>query len=260
MTKNDEKVGEAIALLSEGLAPFVAQECKSRYGENWIADVGGDAASAKTDAYFLLKTVWDEWHTVFRNVLGETERTYVKELRDVRNRWAHQETFTAEDVYRALDTAQRLLQAIAAGEQVAQIANLKKDVLKIKVAEEAKEAKASAAQLDGMGVAGLKAWREIVTPHPDVASGRYVQAEFAADLAQVYRGEGSEEYRNPVEFYRRTFLTEGLTQLLVQATQRLAGTGGTPIVDLQTNFGGGKTHSLLALYHLCSGAPLAELE
>jgi len=75
----------------------------------------------------------------------------------------------------------------------------------------------------------------------------------------VYRGEGVEEYRNPTEFFRRTFLTEGLRHLLTNAVQRLSGTGGDPVVDLQTNFGGGKTHSMLALYHLFSGVKPSDL-
>ena len=99
----------------------------------------------------------------------------------------------------------------------------------------------------------LKPWREVVTPHADVASGRYQQAEFAADLWQVHLGEGTDEYRKPVEFFRRTYLTESLQQLLVNGVQRIAGKGGDPVVQLQTNFGGGKTHSMLALYHLFSG-------
>src|SRR6266852_742352 len=99
--------------------------------------------------------------------------------------------------------------------------------------------------LEAGTVAGLKPWREVVTPHPDVASGRYQQAEFAADLGQVYRNEGADEYRNPGEFFRRTFLTNGLQHLLSGALQRLSSTGGDPVVELQTNFGGGKTHSML---------------
>ena len=110
-----------------------------------------------------------------------------------------------------------------------------------------------------MAVAGLKPWREIVTPHKDVASGRYQQAEFAADLWQVHLGEGTDEYRDPVEFFRRTYLTESLKGLLVGAIHRLAGRGGDPVVQLQTNFGGGKTHSMLALYHLFSGTAPGEL-
>ncbi len=105
----------------------------------------------------------------------------------------------------------------------------------------------------------LKPWREVVNPHKDVASGRYQQAEFAADLWQVHIGEGSDEYRKPAEFFRRTYLTQSLKQLLAGAVQRLAGEGGDPVVQLQTNFGGGKTHSMLALYHLFSGTQPGEL-
>jgi predicted AAA+ superfamily ATPase len=75
----------------------------------------------------------------------------------------------------------------------------------------------------------------------------------------VHLGEGSDEYRHPTEFFRRTFLTESLTHLLVGGLRRLSGAGGDPVVQLQTNFGGGKTHSMLALYHLFSGTPPAEL-
>ena len=98
-----------------------------------------------------------------------------------------------------------------------------------------------------------------MTPHKDVASGRYQQAEFAADLWQVHLGEGTDEYKNPVEFFRRTYLTESLKRMLVGAVRRLAGQGGDPVVQLQTNFGGGKTHSMLALYHLFSGIAPTEL-
>ena len=90
-------------------------------------------------------------------------------------------------------------------------------------------------------------------PHPDVAEGRYRAAEFAADLAQVARGEGAIEYRDPVEFFARTYVTEGMAGLLVESLQRLSGQGGEPVIQLKTAFGGGKTHSMLALYHMVRG-------
>jgi predicted AAA+ superfamily ATPase len=107
--------------------------------------------------------------------------------------------------------------------------------------------------IESAAASTLKPWREVVAPHKDVASGRYQQAEFAADLWQVHLGEGTDEYKNPVEFFRRTYLTESLKRMLVGAVRRLAGEGGDPVVQLQTNFGGGKTHSMLVLYHLFSG-------
>jgi predicted AAA+ superfamily ATPase len=99
----------------------------------------------------------------------------------------------------------------------------------------------------------------VITPHPDVISGKHQQDEFAVDLDQVSRGIGSKEYTDSSEFYRRTFITSGLRALLRNALERLNGQGGEPVIELQTNFCGGKSHSMLALYHLCSGQTLASL-
>src|ERR1039457_507085 len=119
----------------------------------------------------------------------------------------------------------------------------------------AKKRKGAGTAIESAAAANLNPWREVITPHKDVASGRYQQAEFAADLWQVHLGEGTDEYKKPVEFFRRTYLTESLKHMLIGAVQRLGGQGGDPVVQLQTNFGGGKTHSMLALYHLFSDVP-----
>src|SRR6185437_14666621 len=119
--------------------------------------------------------------------------------------------------------------------------------------------KAGGSLIEPAAASSLKPWREVVTPHRDVASGNYQQAEFAADLWQVHLGQGSDEYKKHQEFFRRTYLTESLKRLLVGGVQRLSGKGGDPVVQLQTNFGGGKTHSMLALYHLFSGVNPGEL-
>ena len=144
--------------------------------------------------------------------------------------------------------------------QAADVEKLKMELLRARFDEQARGERRKQAGLALAGAAAaLKPWREVVAPHQDVASGRYQQAEFAADLWQVRLGEGTDEYRDPVEFFRRTYLTESLTGMLAGAVRRLAGVGGDPVVQLQTNFGGGKTHSMLALHHLCSGAAPSEL-
>lgn len=99
----------------------------------------------------------------------------------------------------------------------------------------------------------LKAWRNVIEPCQSVASGNYKQSEFAADLAQVVRGEGSTEYTDPEEFFKRTYLTDGLKKLLSETLKRLSIGNGEPVIQLKTSFGGGKTHSLLSLYHLFGG-------
>src|SRR5262249_55830101 len=212
------------------------------------------------DTQALLVTMWEEWNDVFRKVLGQAERTLISELRDWRNKWAHQEALSTDDTYRALDSIERILKAISAPE-ASEIEKQKQELLRIRFEEQARKEKVKAAttSVEGQPLGGLKPWRDIVVPHPDVASGRYQQAEFAADLWQVYRGEGSDEYLDPAEFFRRTYITEGLRVLLVAALRRLAETGGDPAVELQTNFGGGKTHSMLALFHLFAGVKASEL-
>lgn len=107
----------------------------------------------------------------------------------------------------------------------------------------------------------LKPWREIAEPHSDVRGGNFLQSEFAADLARVHAGTASEEYQNPTNFFQRTFITEGMRLLLDSVVRRLAGKGGDPVIQLQTAFGGGKTHTMLAVYHLAKGdAPASDLQ
>ncbi len=203
---------------------------------------------AQWDAAALLKLMWEAWNEVFRRTLGNAERTLVRELQDVRNRWARRQTFSSDDAYRALDSTGRLLTAVSAPESQ-EAENLKMELLRLRFDEQgrAEQRKTAGPAIESQVGGPLKPWREVSPPHGDVGSGRYQQAEFAADLWQVYLGEGTDEYKKPVDFFRRTYLTESLKRLLVGAVQRLSGTGGDPVVQLQTNFGGGKTHTLLAL-------------
>ena len=103
----------------------------------------------------------------------------------------------------------------------------------------------------------LKPWREIAVPHEDVLKGTFQQAEFAADLSRVHEGTATAEYQNPTLFFQRTFITEGMRLLLDSVVKRLSGKGGDPVIQLQTAFGGGKTHTMLAVYHLAKGEALA---
>ncbi len=105
----------------------------------------------------------------------------------------------------------------------------------------------------------LKPWREIAVPHKDVLQGTFQSAEFAADISRVHDGSATAEYQDPVLFFQRTYITEGMRHLLATVAQRLAGKAGEPVIQLQTAFGGGKTHSMLAVLHMVSGAPANEL-
>ncbi len=272
---NHDRLTKALELLTSGLAPFIERELKSTHQQAWFeetkrtltpqqADLLGNADQPQWDAASALVTLWNQWNDVFKKTLGHGERSLVSELREVRNKWAHQRTFSTDDVYRALDSVQRLLNAVSAAKEASEIETMKQELLRVRFDEQARNEKRKSASIsvEGQPVAGVKPWREVVTPHKDVASGRYQQAEFAADLWQVAfvnDATVAPEYKHPVEFFRRTFLTQSLRDLLVGAIRRLTGQAGDPVVQLQTNFGGGKTHSMLALYHLFSGMKPAEM-
>ena len=97
----------------------------------------------------------------------------------------------------------------------------------------------------------LKPWRQVVTPHADIRQGKFDASVFAADLGEVLAGRGAVDYRDAKTFFSKTYLTQGLTQLLIDVMRRLSGAGRSePVIQLQTAFGGGKTHTLLTLYHL----------
>lgn len=267
---NFDRVGKALELLKAGLGPFVEREIESAIAANTISMSKvrefvddpklGNKSITEWDAAALLRLMWETWNDVFRKTLGYSERSLVSEIRDWRNKWAHQQPFSSDDAYRALDSAGRLLTTISAS-QADEVEKTKMELLRVRFDEQARgEKRKSAGSAIESGVTGnLKPWREVVMPHDDVASGRYQQAEFAADLWQVHLGQGTDEYRDPVEFFRRTYLTESLKAMLIGAVRRLTAGGGDPVVQLQTNFGGGKTHSMLALYHLFSGIAPTEL-
>ena len=261
---NHERVGKALDLLRDGLSPFIERELKSQYQQRWFEEVktalspqqlsfAGSASEPQWDIARVLAVLWNRWNEVFRNTLGQAERTLVSELREVRNKWAHQQPFSTDDAYRSLDSAARLLTAVSAPE-AAEVEKMKMELLRVRFDEQVRTEKRKSAStpVESQASGNLKPWREVVNPHADVASGRYQQAEFAADLWQVHLGEGTDEYRKPAEFFRRTFLTDSLTRLLVGAVERLTGKGGLsagaqagdPVVQLQTNFGGGDPHSL----------------
>ncbi|MCY3548948.1 MAG: DUF499 domain-containing protein [Candidatus Poribacteria bacterium] len=98
----------------------------------------------------------------------------------------------------------------------------------------------------------LPPFETIAKPHSDIRTGNFTADAYAARLGQVVNNQGSREYRNPQQFFERTHITDGLKTLLSGVEGRLKGRNRQnkdPIIRLQTPFGGGKTHTLIALYH-----------
>jgi predicted AAA+ superfamily ATPase len=270
---NLDRVNKGLELLRTGLHPFVLREMKAVHKSYWQEEAvksfpdahhSRDLDPEAWDIQALLTIMFKNWNGTFNRILGFSERAMVSELMEIRKRTAHQNktnVFDTDDAFRALDNVERLLSAISAPE-AEEADNQKNELLRIRYEENTrKKARAIEAKLvDINNAVGLKPWRQVITPHPDVATGRFQQAEFAADLWRVYQdGEGAGEYGKPVDFFNRTYLTQGIRKLLQNALKRLNSKGGDPVINLQTNFGGGKTHSLLAIYHLCSGADFSSV-
>ena len=95
----------------------------------------------------------------------------------------------------------------------------------------------------------MRAFQQIAIPHEDVVAGRLKMDVFAADLWQVVKGTAPEDYKDPEIFFRKTYVTRGISHILDIAQKRLQGSIGDSVIQLQTPFGGGKTHTLIALYH-----------
>lgn len=263
-------VFEGMELLPLALIPFVEKRLETSLKGHWQLEViervqglrPNSTGEVGWDQQGLLKTMMAFWKDSFANVLGHPERSYVSELLDVRNKLSHNENFSYDDAERALDSMRRLMEAISAGEVAEQLGKMRDTILRTKFTElqrNEERRKTQRLEISVETVAGLLPWREVVEPHQDVATGEFQQAEFAADLAKVHSGSAPSEYRDPRQFFSRTYLTEGLSTLLIGAAKRLSGTGGDPVVELQTNFGGGKTHSMLALYHMAGQTPVQDL-
>ncbi|MFP5452403.1 MAG: Swt1 family HEPN domain-containing protein, partial [Thermoleophilia bacterium] len=272
---NRERIGQMFELLAPALDAFITDSLASELaeGQSWAVLVsaydherhGGEMREQnRLDPQAQLRMLTENipahfrkgWYP-FSDALGRVGQGYARELREARNAWAHNASFTDDDAYRVLDTAERLLSTIQAPGAADQVKAIRLGLRRITAGKDDRKALKSAAVAPGS--AGLRPWREVLAPHEDVATGNFHAAEFAADLHKVAAtDDAGRDYAEPVQFFARTYLTDGLRDLIDRAVRRLAGDrNASPVINLQTNFGGGKTHSMLALWHLASGTPRA---
>lgn len=266
---NIDRVGASLDILATALEPFIARAVSQQLPEgieDWTAILavkdgiaGNKYASGDPQVQLraLTETMGDLGYA-FNGVLSRGEQNLASELRGVRDSWAHRKPFSADDAYRALDTIERLLRAIGAAAPADDVRRSRLDVQRATYAEETRRDTRAASKMPELGSGDLLPWREVLKPHADIAANDFARAEFAADLHQVSTGtEIAADYNDPVEFFARTYLTDGLKSLLTIAVKRIGGDfNEAPVINLQTTFGGGKTHSMLAVWHLFGGQPL----
>jgi hypothetical protein len=253
---------------------FVEANMKAKHGIRWLhyaSRSSGQSPNDALDVYGLCKTILDNWNDIFG---ARFERKYVHKARrlvstvfEARNATSHLNiplsdpealTFLWAIVELALllkapvKTIEELKAVYArqrsTGIEAGRIDPATPAEPKL-VAEPAPTPQLNLGAGESIGKA-LKPWIDVALPHPDVIANRFKEAEFAADLFAVDAGYADEGYATPQSFFGITFLTEGLKRVLTTATQRLGGAGGDPVIGLQTAFGGGKTHTMLAIFHL----------
>ena len=213
--KNHAEVGRAMNfVLRPMLAAFVQKNLARHFGaEDWWQVGVLDALYDEQKRYLpragtytqltdslevqvCLRLIEVHWREIFSPSLPRNYLSYVKELRITRNIWAHEpETFDEATTRRALDTMALISEAFDT-ETAEELRRLWSARVQPKQTVEE--------EIFVPAVGALRPWRELIEPHPDVACGRYRQAEFAADLGQVVRGEGSSEYTEPAEFFSRS--------------------------------------------------------
>ena len=252
------RIDTGLDALRIGLGPYVSKHMQERHGKQWrhyASRARGDDQGGELDVYALLKTLLDNWSELFRfDDEIRKARSFISLAMNARNAASHfTGSMDAREALRHLDAMRELLAGVGAKPQVAVLEKLYEEQRAADGSPAAQEERASSLE-EPPPPAALRPWREVCEPHPDVLEARFSDAEFAANLAHVDQGEGSEEYTDPAAFFRITYATEGLRRVLISTIARLSGMGGDPVIGLQTNFGGGKTHTMLALYHLAGAA------
>ena len=237
---NRDRIGSMFELLAPALDDFIADSVAGQLpeGASWTALVamkdkkkGVDGKDyERLDPQVQLRILTENiphniksgWYP-FDDAIGRVGQGYAKELREARNDWAHNKSFTDDDAYRCLDTAERLLVAIGAPIVADEIKQIRLGLRRLTADKDDRKVLKSAAVTPES--AGLRPWREVLAPHDDVATGNFQAAEFAADLYKVAATRRCRKglLPSPVQFFARTYLTEGLRDLIDRAVRRLAG-------------------------------------
>lgn len=277
---NREALDHALNIFRDAMRPFIVRHLRRvpgttveeaikrslphqkvvRFEQN-LRDNAGDVAACidVNDFPHLVQRNWrDTFDTAFGNANTVTPALWL--IADGRNQTAHPGSHDLEPefVRTQLFHISDLLERISAPEQAGAITEIRNNLTAPATEAANTPAVTPAPTSQGELIAtpkrtsdSLKPWREVIPPTRDVAEGAFQQAEFMADLQQVFDGRAEATiYGHPFNFFSQTYITPGLRILMVNALRRLSGEGGDPVIQTKTGFGGGKTHSLIALLHL----------
>ena len=280
MSANNERLGEGLRIYAGAMQAWLARTLGSGRDQNWFARrvldclysdkrarlesavanervrQGADFRPESTiPVYYMHIIARANWGEGCGASFGGDKKaiTWMQEVGNARQDVAYYRPVSEEQAQHTLSTMLLLLDK-ADPDAAQQIRELRDGTAPAApaVEPEPEPAPEPPAPLAPVVAHNLTPWRQVMPPHRDVAKGVYEQAEFAADLQQVASNDRNVDpaYGDPKEFFRRTHITASMQALLTNVVQRLRGLGGDPVVDLRTAFGGGKTHTLLAVLHM----------
>ncbi len=170
--------------------------------------------------------------------------TWLETIYDIRNKLAHFREINEDEFAESFIQMKNIARCLG-------MAELEEELVKLQEAEPIHVA--SQPRASATSPAEIQPWFRAVTPHLDIRQGRLDESIFAANLSEVALGKGREIYTNPVVFFSKTFFTAGLKSISRTVIKGLNGTEDAEnrVISLQTGFGGGKTHTLISLFHLC---------
>ncbi len=261
--QQQEHLYKAFGLFIEAFRYYVVEVLTKEFDDRWPAAFVESLYPAQRDTWNLgiksgsepetlidfqyLKSFALKYKDLLKADFGrETNKlaTRLETIYDSRNKLAHFQELTEDDFAETFIQMKNIARSIKMHELEEELVELQSGQAKEKpIATSSKEIK------EGKTIP----WFQNVIPHPDIRQGRLDESVFAANLAEVALGNGREIYNNPVVFFSKTYFTSGLKNVARTVIRGLNGTGDADnrVINLQTGFGGGKTHTLISLFHIC---------
>jgi len=176
--------------------------------------------------------------------------SYFQELQEVRNKCNHYQALDEDEVERAFSNMKLTAKLLDMDELVVELESLKNKTIPVPQAK-VNEIPSQPSVIQPSMDAPLPAWFTNTIPHYDIRNGSLDESVFAANLGEVAMGAGQEIYCNPVTFFEKTYITSGLRSVANRVIRALNGEETeNRVISLQTGFGGGKTHTLISLFHI----------
>ena len=244
---NQDALYQALNIYRDAMRPFILRTLKQGQGLAPEDRIQNEADIDIGDFPHLFRRYW---HNGFERHFDPDRdvRSAIGIITEARNRVSHPgaEDLSLGEVLARLYEIADVLGQINAPEQQQAV-----EAIRDKLLTNATPTVEAKPKLPRRKTTDLTPWRDVIRPNTDVIEGTFRKSEFAANLQQVFAGEArTPEYGETEVFFNQTYITPGLRELLVNTLKRLGGKDSDPVIQLQTGFGGGKTHSLIALYHL----------